>query len=112
MRLDQPQTPSGGLRNAVVCIVAVGFGALTGSRPATLISLLAFQTIGSRLLLEATPLGSARKSVPDAALTQLQPGPHQDGSVAMTGLTAALVVVAWAAVAAGVGAWRMQRRGL
>jgi ABC-type transport system involved in multi-copper enzyme maturation permease subunit len=100
------------LCNTVVCVVAVGLGALSGSRPATLISLLAFETIGSRLLLQATPLGSARRSVLDAALTQLQPGPHNHGSVTMPALTAAIVVAAWAAVATGLGAWRMQRRDL
>jgi ABC-type transport system involved in multi-copper enzyme maturation permease subunit len=98
------------LCNTVVCVVAVGLGAVTGSRPGTLIGLLAWQTVASRLLMDTTALGSARKSVLDAALTNLQPGPHSDRVVAMSSFTAVLVLAIWAAAATGLGAWRMQRR--
>ena len=98
------------LSNTVVCIVAVGFGAVTGSRPATLIGLLAWQTIATRLLLAAATLGNVRVSVLDAAIQQLQPGPHSDRAVAMSTLTAVLVMAAWVIAATGLGAWRMQRR--
>jgi ABC-type transport system involved in multi-copper enzyme maturation permease subunit len=97
------------LANSVVCIVAVGLGALTGSRPAALISLIAWQTIATRLLLDTTALGGARKAVLDAALTQLKPGPHGRG-VTMSALLAVLVIALWAATATTLGAWRTRTR--
>jgi ABC-type transport system involved in multi-copper enzyme maturation permease subunit len=97
------------LANSVVCTVAVGVGALTGSRPAALISLIAWQTIATRLLLDTTALGGARKAVLDAALTQLKPGPHGRG-VTMSALLAVLVIALWAATATTLGAWRTRTR--
>ncbi|HLJ03302.1 MAG TPA: ABC transporter permease [Solirubrobacteraceae bacterium] len=98
------------LSNAVVCVVAVGLGALMGSRSAALISLIAWQTIASRLLMQTSALGGARKSVLDAALTQLKPGPVGSRAVAMSSLLAVIVIALWALIAAGVGAWRTQTR--
>jgi ABC-type transport system involved in multi-copper enzyme maturation permease subunit len=97
------------LANSVVCIVAVGVGALTGSRPAALISLIAWQTIATRLLLDTTALGGARKAVLDAALTQLKPGPH-GRDVTMSALLAVVVLALWAATATTLGAWRTRTR--
>jgi ABC-type transport system involved in multi-copper enzyme maturation permease subunit len=97
------------LANSVVCIVAVGLGALTGSRPAALISLIAWQTIATRLLLNTAALGGARKAVLDAGLTQLKPGPHGNG-VTMSALLALVVIAAWAATATTLGAWRTRTR--
>ncbi len=100
------------LSNGVVCVVAAGLGALTGSRPAALIGLIAWQTIASRLLIDTTALGSARRGVLDAALAQLKPGPHSGRGVAMPALTAATVAALWAALAATAGAWRTATRDL
>ena len=97
------------LANSVVCILAVGLGALTGSRPTALISLIAWQTIATRLLLNTTALGGARKAVLDAALTQLKPGPHGNG-VTMSTLLAVVVIALWAATATTLGAWRTRNR--
>ncbi len=94
------------LCNGVVCCVAVGLGAITGSRPAALIGLIAWQTVASRLLIDTTALGSARRAVLDAALSKLMPGPHSDRSVAMPSAIAALITVTWMAVAIALGAWR------
>jgi ABC-type transport system involved in multi-copper enzyme maturation permease subunit len=98
------------LSNTVVCIVAVGVGAVTGSRAATLIGLLAWETIATRLLLDTAALGNVRVSLLDAALKNLQPGPHSNRVVAMSSFTAVLVLTIWAAAATALGAWRMQRR--
>lgn len=97
------------LANSVVCIVAVGLGALTGSRPAALISLIAWQTIATRLVLNTPSLGGARKAVLDAALTQLKPGPH-GRDVTMSALLAVVVIALWAATATTFGAWRTRTR--
>jgi hypothetical protein len=97
------------LANSVVCVVAVGLGALMGSRAAALISLIAWQTLATRLLLNTSALGGVRKAVLDAALTQLKPGPHSR-DVAMSGLIAVVVIALWAAIATTLGAWRTVSR--
>lgn len=97
------------LANSVVCVVAVGVGALTGSRPAALISLIAWQTIATHLLLNTTALGGARKAVLDAALSQLKPGPH-GRDVTMSVLLAVVIIALWAGAAACLGAWRTRTR--
>jgi ABC-type transport system involved in multi-copper enzyme maturation permease subunit len=97
------------LANSAVCGVGVGLGALIGSRPAALISLIAWQTIATRLLLNTGALGGARKTVLDAALSQLKPGPQSRG-VVMSTLLAAVVIALWAAVATSLGAWRTAAR--
>jgi ABC-type transport system involved in multi-copper enzyme maturation permease subunit len=97
------------LANSVVCIVAVGVGALMGSRSAALISLIAWQTIATRLLLNTSALGGVRKAVLDAALTQLKPGPHGRG-VVMSSVLAGVVIALWAVIATSLGAWRTASR--
>jgi hypothetical protein len=97
------------LANSIVCIVAVGLGALMGSRPAALISLVAWQTIATRLLLNTSALGGAGKAVLDAALTQLKPGPHDRG-VVMSAVLAVAVIALWGLVATALGAWRTATR--
>jgi hypothetical protein len=86
--------------------IRVGLGAVTGSRPAALIALIAWQTIASRLLIDTTALGSARRAVLDAALAQLKPGASGGRGVAMSSPTAALVTALWVAAAVAFGAWR------
>lgn len=98
------------LANSAVCVVAVGLGALMGSRPAALISLIAWQTIATRLLLNTPSLGGVRKAVLDAALTQLKPGPHGSRDVAMSAVLAVVVIALWAAIATTLGAWRTRNR--
>jgi ABC-type transport system involved in multi-copper enzyme maturation permease subunit len=97
------------LANSVVCVVAVGVGALMGSRPAALISLIAWQTIATRYLVESSALGNVRKGVLDAALTQLKPGPP-DRTVTMSTMLAVVVVGLWAGIATWLGAWRTASR--
>lgn len=97
------------LANGAVCVVAVGIGALTGSRSAALISLIAWQTIATRLLLNTSALGGARKAVLDAALGQLKPGPA-DRNVTMSVLLAVVIIALWAAAAACLGGWRIRTR--
>jgi hypothetical protein len=119
---DGAPTPSGwlvmravawvALTNSVVCVVAVGVGALTGSRPAALIGLIAWQTIASRLLLDTTALGSARRAVLDAALAQLKPGPHAGRSVTMPALMAALIAAFWVVAAVAAAGARTLTRDL
>ncbi len=97
------------LANSVVCIVAVGVGALIGSRSAALVSLIAWQTIATRLLLNTSALGGVRKAVLDAALTQLKPGP-QSRDVVVSTVLAVVVIALWAAIATTLGAWRTVSR--
>ena len=55
------------LANGVVCVVAIGLGSLTGSRPGTITALLGWQLVLSPLLLGSTSLGSIRRPLLDGA---------------------------------------------
>jgi hypothetical protein len=98
------------LSNTVVCVVAVGLGALIGSRPAALISFIAWQTIASRLLMDTSSLGAARHAVLDASLTKLMPGPHKGDAIVMTSITAILIIASWVIAAVVLGARRTVTR--
>lgn len=114
---DGTPTPSGAmvlngfgwalLVNGAVCVVAVGVGSLTNSRPATITTLIGFELVASPLLLQATSLGSARKALLDSTVLHLAPTLGHGAPVIPESLFLALLVMGlWMAVAAGLGAWR------
>jgi ABC-type transport system involved in multi-copper enzyme maturation permease subunit len=97
---------------AVLTAVAVGLGSWTGSRAATLVTLIGWQVIANRLLSQITFFGRARDILPDVALGSLKPGdalPDING-LTMSAQLAVIVLVLWAVVWLGVGAWRTQTR--
>lgn len=91
-----------------LCVVAVAFGSLTGSRPATIIALIGWTIVASPLLAGISSLGSARDWVFSQALVHFSPVHLGDraASVTMAEGTAVLVIVVWLAVFLGLGAWR------
>jgi len=99
------------LATGVLCVVAVGFSSLVGSKPAAIIALIAWQIVASPLIASIDSLGSARDGVLSQALSHFSPLSLDDGGrhgtiLTMSGGTAALVVLVWLALFLGLGAWR------
>jgi hypothetical protein len=94
---------------ALSTAMAVGISALVGSRGPVIGILLAWFLAIQTLIVAITFLGSAREGLPSVALGRI-------GDVEVTGSvhtalgTAIAVVIAWAAVSMGAGAWRTRTR--
>jgi ABC-type transport system involved in multi-copper enzyme maturation permease subunit len=91
-----------------LCVLAVAFGALVGSKPATIIALIGWNLIASPLLASIASLGSARDWIFNQAIVHFSPVHLGDraASVTMSVGTALLVLVVWLAVFLALGAWR------
>jgi ABC-type transport system involved in multi-copper enzyme maturation permease subunit len=96
------------LANGVICVVAVGFGSLTNSKPATITALIGWHLVASPLLASITYLGSARDGIVSQALVHFSPVHIGDrgANITMSGVTAVVVLVVWLAVFLALGAWR------
>jgi hypothetical protein len=97
---------------ALLCVIAVGLGSLTGSRAASLTALIGWQVIAGRLLAMITFLGSARDAIPNIALGALKPGeqlPDTNGLTMSAGL-AVVVLAIWLLAWLAAGAWRTRTR--
>jgi len=94
---------------ALSVALAVGLSVLVASRGPVIGILLGFYLALSPLLIGMGFLGSARGAIPEVAVKRIGdlPAPA-DLHVAL--FTAILVVVAWAAAALGLGAWRTRTR--
>jgi ABC-type transport system involved in multi-copper enzyme maturation permease subunit len=97
----------------VICVVAVGFASLTGSRPAALTVLIGWQLIASRILENIESLGNSRRLVLSQAIAHFSPisigdhhGPRGGATVTMSTATAVIVSLVWIVVFLGLGAWR------
>ncbi len=99
------------LATGVLCVVAMGFASLVGSKPASIIALIAWQLVAGALIASISSLGSGRDFVLSQALSHFSPLSLDDGGrhgtiVTMSGGTALLVVILWVVVFLGLGAWR------
>lgn len=99
------------LTTGVLCVVAVGFSSLVGSKPGSIIALIAWQLVAGPLITSISSLGGARRGVLDQALEHFSPlaadkGRHGPTLLTMSGGTAVIVVVVWLAVFLALGAWR------
>jgi ABC-type transport system involved in multi-copper enzyme maturation permease subunit len=92
---------------AISTAVAVGLSVLVASRAPVIGIQLAFYFAISPLLIGMDFLGSARQAIPEVAVKRIADLP---GDVNIALVTAVLVVVAWAAAALGLGAWRTSTR--
>lgn len=97
----------------IVCVIAVGFASLTGSRPAALTVLIGWQLIASRILENIESLGSSRKLILSQAVAHFSPiglgehhGPRGGATVTMGTGTAVAVALGWIVVFLALGAWR------
>jgi ABC-type transport system involved in multi-copper enzyme maturation permease subunit len=99
------------LATGAVCAIAVGFGALTTSKPASITALIGWQLVASPLIVSISSLGSARKGLFSQAIVHFSPvhvGEH-GAAVSMSLGTALVVLAVWLAVFLGLGAWRTRR---
>jgi predicted nucleic acid-binding Zn ribbon protein len=99
------------LTTGVLCVVAVGFSSLVGSKPGSIIALIAWQLVAGPLIASIGSLGGARRGVLDQALEHFSPlapdkGRHGPTLLTMSGATAVIVVVLWLAAFLALGAWR------
>lgn len=99
--------------NGIVCVVAVGFSSLVGSRPAALTVLIGWQLIASRILENIESLGSSRELILSQAIAHFSPvnvsdghGPHGGATVTMSTGTAVIVSLGWIVVFLALGAYR------
>jgi ABC-type transport system involved in multi-copper enzyme maturation permease subunit len=98
------------LSTGMLCAVAVGFAALTTSKPGAIIALIAWQIVASPVLANIESLGSARRGLLSQAVSHYSPIHLPEGghgaTVTMSGGVAFIVLVAWLVVFLGLGAWR------
>jgi hypothetical protein len=88
--------------------VAVGFAAFVSSRIVIGV-LIAWNTAVAHILIAFDTLGGARRFIDVAAAEHFLPG-SSDQKVAMSDLTAVLVLVGWAAAFTIAGRWWTERR--
>ena len=92
---------------ALLCVIAVGLGSLTGSRAASLTTLIGWEVIAGRLLVAGSPSSAASATlIPNVALGALKPGdPLPDTNGVVPSVTVAIVVIAaWIVVSLFLGA--------
>jgi hypothetical protein len=92
---------------ALSAAVAVGLSVLVASRGPVIGIQLAFYFAISPLLIGMGFLGGARQAIPEVAVKRIADLP---GDLHIGLVTAILVVVAWAAAALALGAWRTSTR--
>jgi ABC-type transport system involved in multi-copper enzyme maturation permease subunit len=101
------------LSTGMLCAVAVGFAALTNSKPGAIIALIAWQIVASPVLANISALGAARKGLLSQAIAHFSPVGTGNGghgaTVTLSGGLAVIVLVAWLVVFLGLGAWRTSR---
>jgi ABC-type transport system involved in multi-copper enzyme maturation permease subunit len=96
------------LAEGIVCVLAVGLGALTSSKPATIVSLIGWHLIASPLLASIGSLGKSRDWIFSQAIVHFSPVHvgNRGANIVMSGATATIVLVVWLAVFLTLGAWR------
>jgi hypothetical protein len=90
-------------------ILAIGIAAFTSSRVVVGV-LIAWNSIVSHLLSAIHAFGGARKFIDVAAAEHFSPAINDGDKVSMSGVTASLVLIGWAAVAILAGRWWTGRR--
>ena len=93
----------------MMCVVAVGFAALTTSKPGAIIALIAWLVVASPVLANIEGLGGVRNGLFSQATAHFSPvdtGGGHGATVMMGGGTAFIVLLAWAVVFLALGAWR------
>jgi hypothetical protein len=90
-------------------ILAIGIAAFTSSRVVVGV-LIAWNSIVSHVLISINALGGARKLLDVAAAEHFSPAINGNNKVAMSGSTAVIVLLGWAAAAILAGRWWTSRR--
>jgi hypothetical protein len=90
-------------------ILAIGLASFASSRVVVGV-LIAWNAIVSHLLLALDVLGRGRKLIDVAAAEHFSPAINDNNQIGMSGTTAVLVLLGWAAVAFVAGRWWTERR--
>jgi hypothetical protein len=100
------------LADALVCVMAVGLGSLTGSRAITLTALIGWELVLSPQLLDASSVGSVRNFLLDGALVRIEPHPVPNGTphLSMSIALVTFVIAVWPLALTALGAWRTTTR--
>lgn len=98
------------LANITVVALAVGVGAVSGSRAVTLTGVIGWQAILTSIIVNVTSLGSARELLITPALAHLQPVRGGGVMVAMSTAAAVGVLGVWLIGSQAFGAWRTRAR--
>jgi ABC-type transport system involved in multi-copper enzyme maturation permease subunit len=99
------------LSTGVICVVAVGFSSLVGSKAASITALIGWQLVASPLISQISSLGGARRGLLSDSVAHFSPvdtGGH-GANVTVPQGTAAIAIAVWLAVLVGLGAWRTRR---
>ncbi|HEY5193317.1 MAG TPA: hypothetical protein VIJ39_05530 [Solirubrobacteraceae bacterium] len=98
------------LSTGMMCVVAVGFGSLTTSKPGAIIALVTWLIVASPLLAMIKSLGSSRDALLSQGVAHFSPVSTEGGghgsTVTMSGGTALIVLVGWIVVLLALGTWR------
>jgi hypothetical protein len=101
-----------GLASALPFVLALGLGALTNSRAATISIILAWLLIVDPILSAVNLFGAAREGLSSVALERLSPIPPDSGDhhVGSSLGVALLAVALWIAIPLAAGLWRTRTR--
>jgi hypothetical protein len=97
------------LATGMMCVVAVGFAALTTSKPGAIIAMIAWLIVASPVLANIEELGKVRDGLMSQAVAHFSPvdaGGGHGATVTMSGGTAFLALAGWIVVFLALGAWR------
>jgi hypothetical protein len=96
------------MTTGVICVIAVGFASLTGSRAAALTALIGWHLVASPILASIGSLGNSRKLLLSQAMAHYSPVHLGDrsSSVSLSGGLALVVLAAWVVAFLALGAWR------
>jgi ABC-type transport system involved in multi-copper enzyme maturation permease subunit len=100
------------LATGTLCVIAVGFAALTTSRAGAITTLIAWQVVASPLIASISSLGGARKAILSQAIIHFSPisvDGRRGAQVSMSQGTALVVLLAWLVVFLALGAWRTRQ---
>ena len=99
------------LATGVICVVAVGFASLVGSKAAAITALIGWQLVASPLITQIDSLGTARRGLLSDSLAHFSPVATggRAGNVAVPPGAAVANVTVWLAVFVLLGAWRTRQ---
>lgn len=96
--------------NGVIAAFAVGVGSMTGSRGATLTTVIGWQAVASQLIAHTSSLGAVRDWLAIAAFGQLMPVDGDIAGITMATGLAVVVALAWVVIPTAIGSWRTVTR--
>ena len=101
------------VNTAMAFLLGLGLSSLTGSQPITIAVMLALNLVVMPVAASVSALPALQQLLPGVALYQLQPpalAQYSNPALVMPAAMIAVVLIGWAALAVGAGAWRTATR--